>query len=104
MSFFISSVTIKPITEEEDDENRNNSDPKVETVESEVSEKKEVDDVESEDEYFNRCPTKEEKEYHKDLFDSAETPYFLGNPIIKAGDPSNLNIPCNIGHLHAWKA
>ena len=38
------------------------------------------------------------------MFDSAETPYFLGNPIIKAGDPSNLNIPCNIGHLHAWKA
>ena len=60
--------------------------------------------TDSEVEYSNRMPTKEEKEYHKDLFDDEETPYFLGNPVIKTGDPSNLNIPCNIGHLHVWKA
>ncbi|PWA71303.1 retrotransposon Orf1 [Artemisia annua] len=101
---FVNIVTITPITREEDDENKDDSDPKVETVESEVIKNKEVDDVESEVEYFNRWPTNEEKEYHKDLFDSPETPYVLGNPIIKTCDPSNLNIPCNIGHLHAWKA
>ena len=39
-----------------------------------------------------------------DLFDDPETPYVLGSPIIKAGDPSNINIPCNIGHVHVWKA
>ncbi|PWA59494.1 ribonuclease H-like domain-containing protein [Artemisia annua] len=76
---FVNIVTIKPITREEDDENKDDSDPKVETVESEVIENKEVDDVESEVEYFNRWPTSEEKEYHKDLFDSPETPYVLEN-------------------------
>ena len=70
----------------------------------EVNEKKEVDDVVSEVDYFNRLPNSEEKEYHKDLFDNPDAQYFLGNPIVKTGDPSNLNIPCNIGHLHAWKA
>jgi hypothetical protein len=49
-------------------------------------------------------PTKEEREYHKDLFDDPETPYILGSPLIKVGDPSNINIPCNIGHMHVWKA
>ena len=101
---FVNVVTIKPIDREEDNENRNDCDPKSETVEVELNEKKEVDDVVSEVDYFDRLPTSEEKEYHKDLFDSPDTPYFLGNSTIKTGDPSNLNIPCNIGHLHAWKA
>ena len=56
---FVNVVTIKPIIKEEDDGNRNDSDPKVETVEPEVNEKEEVDDIESEVEYFNRLPTKE---------------------------------------------
>jgi hypothetical protein len=30
--------------------------------------------------------------------------YVLGSPLIKVGDPSNINIPCNIGHMHVWKA
>ena len=63
-----------------------------------MNEEEKVDDVEVD--YFDRLPTEEEKDYHKDLFE----PYFLGNSIIKTGDPSNLNIPCNIGHLHARKA
>ena len=58
---------------------KDDSDPKVETIEFEEIEDKEADDVESEVEYFNRWPTNEEKEYHKDLFNSPETPYFLGN-------------------------
>ena len=83
---FVNVVTIKPIEGDK---------------EVKKSEVEEVDDVEN---YFDRLPTKEERSYHKDLFDNPETPYFLGNPIIKTGDPSNLNIPCNIGHVHVWKA
>ena len=30
--------------------------------------------------------------------------YILGEPLIKVGDPSNLNIPCCIGHLYTPKA
>ena len=58
---FVNVVTIKPIDREEDNGDRNDSDPKVETVESEVSEKKEGDDVESEDEYFNRWPLRRKR-------------------------------------------
>jgi hypothetical protein len=49
-------------------------------------------------------PTKEEREYHKGLFDDPETSYILGSPLIKVGDSSNINIPCNIGNMHVWKA
>ena len=41
---FVNVVTIEPITKEEEDETRNNSDPKVETLEPEVNEEEEVDD------------------------------------------------------------
>ena len=98
------STAIKPIDKEEDNVDRNDSDPKNETIVVEENKEVEVDDVVSEVDYFDRLPTREEREYHKDLFDSPDTPYVLGSPIIKTGDPSNLNIPCNIGHLHAWKA
>ena len=105
---FVNVVTIKPIDrnkeESDKDEVRLEIEPKDEVKEVEVDKEvkeSEVDDVE---EYFDRLPTKEERAYHKDLFDDPETPYFLGNPIIKTGDPYNLNIPCNIGHVHVWKA
>ena len=91
---FVNVVTIKPV-----DNNKEESD----TGEiKEVVEKKEerVKEVENVEEYFDRLPTKEEREYHKDLFDDPETPYVLGSPLMKAGNPSNINIPCNIGHMH----
>ena len=84
---FVNVVTIKPI-----DRNKEESDK--DEVRIEVGEVGDVID------YFDWLPTKEERAYHKDLFNDPETPYFLGNPIIKTGDPSNLNIPCNIGHVH----
>ncbi|PWA80617.1 hypothetical protein CTI12_AA195860 [Artemisia annua] len=106
---FVNVVTIKPIPKNEIDSEHKEE---VKTNEDEVKEvevDKEakisgVEEVDDEEDYFNRLPTKEERAYHKDLFDDPETPYFLGNPIIKTGDPSNINIPCNIGHLHVWKA
>ena len=98
---FVNVVTIKPIDRSED------SEPKDDVKEDEVDkETREIEsrEVEEEEDYFNKLPTREEKAYHKNLFNDAETGYFLGNPTIKAGNPSNLNIPCSIGHIHVWKA
>ncbi|PWA59979.1 serpin [Artemisia annua] len=80
------------------------SERKEEVKKVEESKEREVEEVDDGDDYFDRLSTKEERAYHKDLFDDTETPYFLGNPIIKTGNPSNISIPCNIGHLHVWKA
>ena len=99
---FVNVVTIKPI-----DRSKDNSEPKDDVKENEVDNEVREDkneEVEGDEDYFNRLPTREERAYHKDLFNDAETGYFLGNPIIKAGNPSNLNIPCTIGHIHVWKA
>ena len=101
---FVNVVTIKPVDRSyEDDEDRIEIDreSKNEVKEVENDKEKEVEDVED---YFDRLPTKEERAYHRDLFDDPETPYFLGSPIIKMGDQSNINIPCNSGHVHVWKA
>jgi hypothetical protein len=95
---FVNVVAIKPI--------KNNREESDEDEIKEVGDNKEekVEEVETVEEYFDRLPTNEEREYHKDLFDDPKTPYVLGSPIIKTGDPSNINIPCNIGHIHVWKA
>jgi hypothetical protein len=94
---FVNVFTIKPV-----DNNREECDiDEIKEVEDKKEEK--VEEVENVEEYFDRLPTKEEREYHKDLFNDSETPYFLGSPIIKAGDPSNINIPCNIGQVHVCK-
>ena len=86
---FVNVVTIKPIDRdrEEDDEDRIENGGEFENAVNEVEK------VDNDEDYFNRLPTKEEREYHKDLFDDTEMPYFLGRPTIKMGDPSNLNIP-----------
>nr|GEU96570.1 MAK10-like protein [Tanacetum cinerariifolium] len=55
-------------------------------------------------EYFNIFPTKSELAYHKYLMCSPIPTIFLRNPIIMEGCPSNLKIPCNIGHVHVEKA
>ncbi|GKC06590.1 hypothetical protein Tco_0998200 [Tanacetum coccineum] len=54
-------------------------------------------------EYFNIFPTRSELVYHKYLTCSLIPSIFLRNPIITEGCPSNLKIPCNIGHVHVEK-
>ncbi|GJZ80616.1 hypothetical protein Tco_0645610, partial [Tanacetum coccineum] len=55
-------------------------------------------------EYFERFPTRSELEYHKYLMWALIPSLFLRNPIIVGGCPSNLKIPCNIGHVHVEKS
>ncbi|GKC73658.1 hypothetical protein Tco_1119541 [Tanacetum coccineum] len=55
-------------------------------------------------EYFDKFPTKSELAYHKYLMCAPILSLFLRNPIIVEGSPSNLKIPCNIGHVHMGKA
>ncbi|GJX48993.1 hypothetical protein Tco_0275838 [Tanacetum coccineum] len=55
-------------------------------------------------EYFDVFPTRSELAYHKYLMCGPIPSIFLRNPIIMEGCPSNLKIPCNIGHVHVEKA
>ncbi|GJT23994.1 hypothetical protein Tco_0893931 [Tanacetum coccineum] len=55
-------------------------------------------------EYFDVFPTRSELAYHKYLMCGPIPLIFLRNPIIIEGCPSNLKIPCNIGHVHIEKA
>ncbi|GJY72317.1 hypothetical protein Tco_0476020 [Tanacetum coccineum] len=55
-------------------------------------------------EYFDMFPTRNELAYHKYLMYGSIPLIFLRNPIITEGCPSNLKIPCNIGHVHVEKA
>ncbi|GJW13581.1 hypothetical protein Tco_0017714 [Tanacetum coccineum] len=55
-------------------------------------------------EYFDIFPTRSELAYHKHLMCGPIPSIFLRNPIIMEGCPSNLKIPCNIGHVHVEKA
>ncbi|GJR14046.1 MAK10-like protein [Tanacetum coccineum] len=54
---------------------------------------------EQEVEYFDIFPTRSELAYHKYLMCGPIFSIFLRNPIIIEGYPSNLKIPCNIGHI-----
>ncbi|GKA51726.1 hypothetical protein Tco_0744922 [Tanacetum coccineum] len=55
-------------------------------------------------EYFDVFPTRSELAYHRYLMCGPIPSIFLRNPIIIEGCPSNLKIPCNIGHVHIEKA
>ncbi|GJR44281.1 MAK10-like protein [Tanacetum coccineum] len=55
-------------------------------------------------EYVDTFPTRSELAYHKYLMRGPIPSIFLRNPIITEGCPSNLKIPCNIGHVHVEKA
>ncbi|GJT28192.1 hypothetical protein Tco_0908467 [Tanacetum coccineum] len=55
-------------------------------------------------EYFDTFLTRSELAYHKYLMSGPIPSLFLRNPIITEGHPSNLKIPCNIGHVHVEKA
>ncbi|GJY79827.1 hypothetical protein Tco_0485628, partial [Tanacetum coccineum] len=59
---------------------------------------------EQEVEYFDIFPTRSKLAYHKYLMCGLIPSIFLRNPIITEGCPSNLKIPCNIGHVHVEKA
>ncbi|GJW23058.1 hypothetical protein Tco_0033680 [Tanacetum coccineum] len=55
-------------------------------------------------EYFDTFPTRDELTYHRYLMSGPIPLIFLRNPILMEGCPSNLKIPCNIGHVHIEKA
>ncbi|GJY06906.1 hypothetical protein Tco_0373960 [Tanacetum coccineum] len=55
-------------------------------------------------EYFDTLPTRSELAYHKYLMSGPIPSLFLRNLIIMEGFPTNLKIPCNIGHVHIEKA
>ncbi|GKB72146.1 retrotransposon ORF1 [Tanacetum coccineum] len=68
------------------------------------SRKEEPEAGEKEVEYFDVFPARSELAYHKYLIYDLIPLIFLRNPIIMEGCPSNLKIPCNIGHAHVEKA
>ncbi|GJZ78121.1 hypothetical protein Tco_0642793 [Tanacetum coccineum] len=55
-------------------------------------------------EYFDMFPTRSELAYHKYLMYSPIPLIFLRKPIVTEGCPSNLKIPCNIGHVYVEKS
>ncbi|GKB07032.1 hypothetical protein Tco_0835265 [Tanacetum coccineum] len=56
------------------------------------------------EEYFDVFPTRSELAYHKYLMCRPIPTIFLRNSIIMEGCPSNLKIPCNIGHMHILRS
>ncbi|GJV06326.1 MAK10-like protein [Tanacetum coccineum] len=68
------------------------------------SRKEEPNAREQEVDYFDTFPTRSELAYHIYLMCGPIPSIFLRNPIIMEGCPSNLKIPCNIGHVHVEKA
>ncbi|GJY88453.1 hypothetical protein Tco_0503081 [Tanacetum coccineum] len=55
-------------------------------------------------EYFDKFSTRSKLTYHKYLMCGPIPSLFLIDPIVVGGCPSNLKIPCNIGHVHVEKA
>ncbi|GKC33769.1 hypothetical protein Tco_1046153, partial [Tanacetum coccineum] len=53
--------------------------------------------------YFDMFPSRSELAYHKYLMCGPIPSIFLRNLIIIEGCPSNLKIPCNIGHVHIMR-
>ncbi|GJT27736.1 retrotransposon ORF1 [Tanacetum coccineum] len=68
----------------------------------------ENDDVLGEEEFegddFDKFPTRSELTYHKYLMSAPFPSMIVSNPIIVEGNPLNLKIPCNIGHVHVGRA
>ncbi|GJS49752.1 hypothetical protein Tco_0599873 [Tanacetum coccineum] len=67
----------------------------------------ENDDVLGEEEFegdhFDKFPTRNELAYHKYLMSAPFPSMIVSNPIIVEGNPLNLKIPCNIGHIHVGR-
>ncbi|GJZ33231.1 retrotransposon ORF1 [Tanacetum coccineum] len=68
----------------------------------------EDDDVLGEEEFrgdhFDKFLTRSELAYHKYLMCALISFIILSHPIIVGGNPLNLKIPCNIGHVHVGRA
>ncbi|GJZ20907.1 hypothetical protein Tco_0557946 [Tanacetum coccineum] len=73
-------------------------------LKDENSRKEEPKAGEQEVEYFDIFPTRSKLAYHKYLMCGPIPLIFLQKSIIMEGCPSNLKIPCNIGHVHVEKA
>ncbi|GJV89070.1 hypothetical protein Tco_1533008 [Tanacetum coccineum] len=74
-------------------------------VSEEEIEVEKVEEVKELDvEYFDKFPTRDELAYHKYLLRDPSPPFFRICPTIVGGNPLNLKIPCNIGHILVWKA
>ncbi|GKA80339.1 hypothetical protein Tco_0786935 [Tanacetum coccineum] len=54
--------------------------------------------------HFDKFPTCSELAYHKYLMHDPYLSEIVRDPIIERGNPSNLKIPCNIGHVHIERA
>ncbi|GJU82280.1 retrotransposon ORF1 [Tanacetum coccineum] len=77
----------------------------IEIIPKDDNSRKEEPEAEGQEvEYFDIFPTRSELAYHKYLMCGPIPSIFLRNPIIMEGCPSNLKIPCNIGHVHVEKA
>ncbi|GJY78957.1 hypothetical protein Tco_0484758, partial [Tanacetum coccineum] len=63
-----------------------------------------VEEEELDVEYFDKFLTRSELAYHKYLLYDQIPPLFMRRPIIVRGSISTLKIPCNLGHIHVWKA
>ncbi|GJW19854.1 hypothetical protein Tco_0027290 [Tanacetum coccineum] len=73
--------------------------------EEEIEDEEEVVEVEELGvEYFDKFLTRDELAYHKYLLRDPSPPFSMRCPIIIGGNPLNLNISCNIGQVHVWKA
>ncbi|GJV52958.1 hypothetical protein Tco_1448699 [Tanacetum coccineum] len=70
----------------------------------ELNEDDDVGEVEFEGNHFDKFPTCSELAYHKYLMHDPYLSKIVRNPIIKRGNPSNLKIPCNTGHMHIKRA
>ncbi|GJZ67208.1 hypothetical protein Tco_0630448 [Tanacetum coccineum] len=77
----------------------------IEIIPKDDNSRKEEPEAEGQEvEYFDIFLTRSELAYHKHLMCGPIPSIFLRNPIIMEGCPSNLKIPCNIGHVNVEKA
>nr|GEY96005.1 reverse transcriptase domain-containing protein [Tanacetum cinerariifolium] len=66
--------------------------------EEEIEEEEVVEVDELGVEHFDKFSTRDELAYHLHLLRDPSQPFFRRFPTIVEGNPSNLKIPCNIGH------
>ncbi|GJR14880.1 MAK10-like protein [Tanacetum coccineum] len=71
---------------------------------NELNEDNDVGGEEFEGNHFDKFLTCDELAYHKYLMHDPYLSKIVRDPIIKRGNPSNLKIPCNIGHVHIVRA
>ncbi|GJU19567.1 hypothetical protein Tco_1152909 [Tanacetum coccineum] len=70
----------------------------------ELNEDDDVGEEEFKGNHFDKFPTCSELAYHKYLMHDPYLSEIVRDPIIERGNPSNLKIPCNIGHVHIERA